>query len=574
MPGIYHDKPIPGRGSGRRDRSSDRERRSRALGYRSNSSSWTFISEEELYGRRGAREGIVNAGSLPEKLRKLLEMTHTYETDDRKRTEAFLEQAAYMADYEEDYRMRGIPVRHIFVAYQEMQPDELRGYFAWRTRIRAGEIVTGGRDFTRLYAAELINLVGVSSPQEAFDRLLRLQASAGASDTLLADASLKHVLRDFIIAHNLGHDLATVYCIDDPETEAADLGLAYADTVDDYTLYAAVRFLAGDQIDGSRFLPLIEEDACHVIARTVRIISAKEKVQKGKGLLERLLGPVRKKPHTMFSWLPFRSEQPDGYRYEVDPVRVYEYSGGTWYCCSYSSYRNPDEVRNLAGIVRECERLLRKSFHYKNALPDRRKDPQTAALISDVISGWMEEKARRMRPEVRIDLKKLSGIRAAADITRERLLEGTEDGQESAGFSDLLWDAMPKPPQMADSMPASSETDSTESETRGLADTRLESPVSLNTWENPAVSVPCGQEPPRTEESSIFTPEENEFLRLLLEGRPWKDFISERQLMLSVFTDGINEKAYDILGDTILEIEDGIPTLVSDYLEDVKQIVG
>ena len=553
MSGIYHNEPIPGRGSGRRERPSDRDRRSRALGYRGNSSSWTFISEEELYGRRGSRESRVPAGSLPEKIRKLLEMTQAYETDDQKRTEAFLEQAAYMADYEEDYRMRGIPVRHIFVAYQEMQPDELRGYFAWRTRIRAGGTVSGGRDFTRLYTAELVNLIGVSTPQEAFGRLLRLQASAGASDTLLADASLKHVLRDFVIAYDLDHDLALAYCIDDPEKETADLGLAYADTVDDYTLYASIRALAGDQIDGSRFLPTIEEDACHVIARTVRIISAKEKAQKGKGLLERLLGPLKKKPHTMFSWLPFRTRQPDGYRYEVDPVRTYEYSGGTWYCCSYSSYRNPDEVRSLAGIVRECERLLRKTFHYKNALPDRRKDPQTAALISDVISGWLEEKSRRMRPEIRIDLKKLSGIRAAADVTRERLLEGTQDGEESTGLPDLLWDAMPKPPEPDD--------------------TRHESPVSLNTYEKPPVTMPGGQDPAKTEEPSVFTADENEFLRLLLEGRPWKDFIAERQLMLSVFADGINEKAYDILGDTILEIENGIPSLVSDYVEDVKQVV-
>jgi hypothetical protein len=276
----------------------------------------------------------------------------------------------------------------------------------------------------------------------------------------------------------------------------------------------------------------------------------------------------------MFSWLPFRTEQPDGYRYEVDPVRAYEYSGGTWYCCSYSSYRNPDEIRNLAGIVRECERLLRKTFHYKNALPDRRKDPQTAALIGDVISGWMEEKARRMRPEVRIDLKKLSGIRAAADITRERLLEGTEDAQESGGLSDLLWDAMPKPPEMAGALPELPETADTESETRGSDDARPIPPVPLNTSENYAVTMPLGQDSARTGESSVFTADENEFLRLLLEGKPWKEFISERQLMLSVFADSINEKAYDILGDTILEIEDGKPALVSDYLEDVKQIVG
>ena len=592
MSGFYHDEPIPCRGRGREDRrhgsfpakerysagSGDRSfghvSRSRDSGSRTAGSSWTYISEEELYGRRGSRENRTGPENrnLPEKMRKLLEMTKTYETDDRKRTEAFLEQAAYMADYEDNYRMRSIPVRHIFVAYQEMQPDELRGYFAWRTRIRRGESVPGGRDFIRLYTAELINLIGVSSAQEAFDRLLRLQASAGASDALMADASLKHVLRDFIIAHDLGHDLAGAYCIDDPEMEMTTLGLSHADTVDDYTLYTAIRSLVKEQIEGSRFLPQIEEDACHVIARTVRRLSAKERMQKGKGLTERILGPERKKPHTMFSWLPFCTTQPDGYRYEVDPVRAYEYSGDTWYCCGYSSYRNPDEIRNLAGIVRECERLLRKTFHYKNVLPDRRKDPQTAALISDVIRGWMEEKARRMRPEIRIDLKKLSGIRAAADITRERLLEGTEDAQESAGFSDLLWDAMPKPPEMAGAIPELPETADTEPETRDSDDARPISPVPLNTSENYAMTAPLGRDSARTGESSVFTADENEFLRLLLEGKPWKDFISEKQLMLSVFADSINEKAYDILGDTILEIEDGIPALVSDYLEDVKQM--
>ena len=91
--------------------------------------------------------------------------------------------------------------------------------------------------------------------------------------------------------------------------------------------------------------------------------------------------------HTMFAWLPFRSKQPDGYRYEVDPVRSYEYSQGIWYCSCCSSWKDQDVIRTISDIIRECERLLRKTYHYKNALPDRRKDPQTAALISEVISS-------------------------------------------------------------------------------------------------------------------------------------------------------------------------------------------
>lgn len=563
MSGSYHDEPIPKRGSGPRDQ---------ARGYRQRSSghsSWTFISEEELFGRRSGAERRIPEGDMPKEFRKLLEMTRTYETDEEKRTEAFLEQAAFMAQYEDEYRMRGVPVRHIFVAYQELQADELRGYFAWRTRIRAGETAWGGRDYLRLHAAELINLVGVSSPGEAFDSLLRLQALAGASDRLMADTSMKNVLRDFIIAHGLDQDLALAYCIEDPEEERAKLGLAFADTADDYTLYAAIRKLVGEQIDGSRFLPGIREDACHVIARSVRRLSARERAQKGKGILERLLGPKRKKPCTMFAWLPFRTSQPDGYLYEVDPVLAYEYSQGTWYCHSYSSYRDPDEIRNLSGIVRECERLLRKAFHYKNALPSRRKDPQTEALIGSVIEEWLKEKAMRARPEVKIDLTKLSGIRAAADITRERLLEGTE---EETDFTAAINSAWPEPAAAMNSAQPESDADLVAAMSTAQPESAADLAAAVSPATGPAITLPP-QRADEAEDSSVFSPEETQFLRLLLDEKPWKEFISSRRLMLSVFVDGINEKAYDLLGDTILEIEDGVPVLISDYCEDVKEMV-
>ena len=43
--------------------------------------------------------------------------------------------------------------------------------------------------------------------------------------------------------------------------------------------------------------------------------------------------------------------------------------------------------------------------------------------------------------------------------------------------------------------------------------------------------------------------------------------------MLSVFADEINEKVYDELGDVILEIEDGKPVLVEEYLDDINNML-
>ena len=571
MPGVYQDESVPFGKNGRRDNSFDRECSYGTSGYRASGSTWKFITEEELYG--GYRKGRAEAAgrSAPEKIRSLLEMTAQYEVEEEKRTSAFLKQAEFMADYEDDYRMRGVPIRHIFTAYQELNVDELRGYFSWRSRIRRGEKVSGGRDFIRLYAAEMVNLIGVSSPQTAFENLLRVRASADPDAK--GDASLKGVLRDFCIAYELDHDLALAYCISDPETEAANLALSAADTADDHSLYAAVRTIVGDQIDSSRFLPLVEEDACHVIARTVRTVSANERFRKGKGITDRLLGVRKGMPHTMFAWLPYRTMRPDGYRYEVDPVRSYEYTGGKWSRSCYSSWRNPDEIRALSELVRECERLLRKALHYKNALPDRRRDPGTAKLISDIIEEWLKEKAERNKPEVRIDLTRLSDIRAAADITRDRLLEGTEDADEGLGETDPLWAAMtgayraeshiPGPNLSGPGFPEPTQELMLYDQNSGLAESGCESEHELQQK----------AEIPAQGASSVFTPEESAFLQLLLDEKPWKEYINQKHLMLSVFIDQINEKAYDELGDIILETENGTPELVEDYVEDVRAML-
>ena len=521
MAGPYRDEPIPGRRSGRPGRPFDRARpdgRKRP--------SWTFISEEELFGGQNRRAGNVPGSEVPERIRDLLEMTRHYELSEEKRTSDFLKQAAFMADYEcGEYRMRSIPVHHLHTGYQEMNADELQGYFSWRTRLRRKEAVPVTRDFIRLYTAEQINLIGVSSPQEALDNLLWLKAYVQDRSGLLSDALMKNVIRDFIIAHDLDHDLALAYCIEDPAAEAAALALMQSDIADDYSLYEALRSLAGERIDGSKFLPQVPEDACHVIARAFRALNERQKELKGKGFTQQLPGSAVRVKHTMFAWLPFRSKQPDGYRYEVDPVRSYEYSQGIWYCSCCGSWKDQDVIRTISDIIRECERLLRKTFHYKNALPDRRKDPQTAKLISDIIAQWMKEKEARNRPQVRIDLTKLSGIRTAADITRERLLEGTTE-----------LDDLPVP-----------YTD--------------------------VFEVPAPQEKDAAAASSVFTPEEAQFLKLLLEQGPWEEYLAGKQRMLSVFADEINEKVYEELGDVILEIEDGKPVLVEEYLDDIKTML-
>ena len=71
-----------------------------------------------------------------------------------------------------------------------------------------------------------------------------------------------------------------------------------------------------------------------------------------------------------------------------------------------------------------------------------------------------------------------------------------------------------------------------------------------------------------------FERDETEFLHLLLDGKDIQEFVRERHLMLSVLVDSVNEKLYDAIGDTVLEMNGDEPEILPDYLEDLKDLMG
>ena len=613
----YQDEPIPERRERRAKRPGAASlrplRHASRSGVGESRSSWTMISAEELLGGYQPAGRRTVSGPVPEKIARLLDMMMPYQVTEEGRSEAFLRQARFMEDYEDDYRMEGKTIRHIFTAYQELSLDELRGYFAWRTQVRRGEVPRKNREFLRLYTAELINLIGAASPQDAFDRLLRVSAWEEAGSGKYADGSISTVLRDFIAAWDLDHELALQYCVEDPAQEAAKLALAVWRETDDHSLYAAIRSIAGEQIDRSRFLSSVEEDVCHVLPRVLREVSRGDGGREGKDILGQLLGRCRETPVHLFGWLPFETKQEDGYRYEVDPVTSFEYSSGQWTLRSYSSVRDPDAVRVLKDLIRECDRLMRREMHYKNALPARRKDPKLETALCRVIAEWLREKEERNRPEIRIDLSKLSSIRASADLTCERLLEGTEEAQDNPFPEGLLmnrpdisvsasaWNQAPNrsqdptgqlnPDRSQDPARQSAPDRSTDrsqdparqsapdhSRDPGQIDAQKPEPFpqrELSLESLPVqVSEPLPAHTSEPSQPSFFTGQEEAFLRLLLEGGDWRTYLSERHIVASAFVDGINDKVYDELGDSVISMEGKDAVLIEDYREDLLVLLN
>jgi len=90
------------------------------------------------------------------------------------RSYIFLQQAKLMEDVVDNYDRVVTPEYSYFWNYECLEIPELRTYFTWRTKIRKGEYPKVPTGYILIYLSELINLVGVSSTEEAFNKIAEL----------------------------------------------------------------------------------------------------------------------------------------------------------------------------------------------------------------------------------------------------------------------------------------------------------------------------------------------------------------------------------------------------------------
>ena len=587
---------------------------------------WKIVTQEELFtGSRHDAHAPLDGSGQPEsdQFTALVRMMRAYQVTEEGRRSAFLRQARWMESYEEEGRIPETEFYHQYAGYQEMDVWELHGYFAWRTGFRRDESVPYCYEYMRLHAAELVNLIGVSNRQEAFERLLLLQAlpfrktggtQAGnlglLSGGLYGNAAfgrrmtgipevnqkkLSGILAGFVVlweaerqngfmeqqdmatgeARNQSmcsleevvmEDLLQAYCIQNPESEEANIALLHYEETNDAALWRMIRLLAAGRMLHSEFLKEADEDAWRVMARVFRSVCLKQQKTGAPVLAERLLGARRSLPRDLFPMIPYETRAADGCIVEISPATSYRYQEGRWFRSDYSSLRDESALRDLNELVRECERVLRKKLHYRNQLQDRMKNPVLAKLIADETDRWLKEKALRNRPVVQVDLSRLGAIRDQAAVTRERLLEGTEEGAEA----DALY-AMMNDPAAGDAPEQTAAADRAgEAVITGETPSAAE---SANTGITAGTSG-AGEAAQAAESTGLFSHLEATFLQQLIAGGNGREFFREHKLLPSAFVDAVNEKAFDEIGDSIVE-EDGAGwQLVEDYIEEVSQMLG
>ncbi|WP_293816180.1 TerB N-terminal domain-containing protein [uncultured Parolsenella sp.] len=579
------------------------------------------------------RRGSQMAGYLPKRCQEMHALASSPELRTKPEACVFYHQARLMEDYTDDVPYHGY-FEQYFPTYQAMSDRQLRGYFTWRTAVRAGVMEEAPLSFAFVHLYELLIGVGTTPGEQGFHDIEHFwQSLRGHAPQL--DRHVRLWLRDYVVYHGLDPRLVAPYvdlefdqgliamrdgiaawegrqvpprfstpasliapggvapALPNPAPPAQDAsakrrrkrGANAGDGADNPTeerLFSSFDVLSSYRPRVSRLYRDRPETLRHVCCSVVVQLARHYDAHRKSGLMESLFGSPLAMPYGMFYSAVFWSEQPHpDATYELDAINRYTCARGRWYWEGY--HGSHTKSTKLGAVLRATDQRLRAAIGYEHPLMEKTVPKYLAKIIDREIEArlaWEREQEARV---IHVDLSQLAGIRAAASLTQEALLvdeereEGPAAGETSEGVPVSSSEDV-KGSGAADE----SEAEGTSEEAAGHAGATVTEQATLDLDTPPHVTPgPSTQtsqgtlEPPtQTPQAEVgasaplgLTPDELSLLRSLLVGKPAH---AAQGTSMDMLVDDINEKLFDLLGDTALEFDDAELRLVEDYVEDVR----
>ena len=427
-----------------------------------------------------------------------------------------------------------------YPVYEDMSPEQRRGYFSWRTAWRAGEARAAPLSFVYVHAYELLMLVGVESPEAGMAELERVVAAYPEKSVR---RNVGMWMRDFAVYYGLGGAWRDRLFAEDIARDRIQITLARSEAAGDGELFAAVVASSTRDMGSSIFFRKEPGRAAAVVAAAFREAERRHRARLGTANVWYLPEMPREHPCYLFSNAVFHDwKRYEDYSYEVDPARIYHCRKGIWTLEGWETWRGPVRSRRFSALLAEADRQLREAFPgrarpLKKATDDREVEEVVAFAVRELVAAEREA----ARPVVRIDRGRLDGIRRDAEVTQKALLAGSEEGERP--------------------------TAEAEDEPQAVPVTEATKPV-----EPPKKPAPTVAEPAVV---TGLTAMEKEFVRLVAAGGDAASFLRGRGLLAAAVMESVNEKLMDLLNDVALE-EDGSgrPQLVEDYRDQVLRAVG
>ena len=462
-----------------------------------------------------------------------------------KNSKAFYYQAQFMKDYEDNYSKQA-PFSKYYPCYQMMGYDQLRTYFTWRTHVRKGNILNISLSYAFLYIYELLNNVGVESPEDGLSKLMSFWEIFRTYDNAIDKYMLQwlkeyHIyyplemsFNEFAINNNLQKFYPSVFGFITNSQYSFDL---FAD-ISSYDIKSSSFY------DENRILI----DACfnYILNRIKDMFINKKKC------FEEFIFYSTTKEST---WTPFGNAL--FYHVIRQQNRQVIVSEREKYCCinnhwTYNTVILHEHGRKLIGyILKEMESSLRilLNFKYKISAKTNIIDSHVCSrleklgikfpqFIQECVQEFYSEFTRKV---ITVDVSNLQQIRKDALLTQEKLI--VPDDRDRNILQEEMKPILPEVEIIEQTV--------IDKNDRGL------SCSYLDIWSG---------------FREALTDIEVEAIRIILNKKDIKTYLSFNSIMAEVLLDSINQKAIDFIGDTVMEINDEI-SVYDDYKINLEAIV-
>lgn len=534
----------------------------------------------------------------------------------------FYKQGIFMKDFTDSYSEKA-PFSSYFPNYQMMGYDQLRTYFTWRTNVRAGNITDISVSYAFLYIYELLNNIGTENPQDGLQKLVIFWRAFREYNKNI-DKYVIQWFKDYHIYYELPHSFKDFA----EENNLSGYYPKMVDTDDPFDLYCAI---SKYDIRKSSFytegnVKLITDCFNFIIKKIEQVFSDNE-----LNFNNSVFIPTRKmsswqpfRNALFYEWL----KQPDR-RVVLSQNDIYVCNRNKW---EYSTVITSECGRQLIGyIMKKMESELRKltKYKFKNsaninmvAHPVMEELKKKDLSLEDIItSAVMEFYREATKIVVSVDYASLNKIRQEALSTQKKLsVELSEDGTVALpGNEDMPASlAEDKIAPASEHMRSSVAADTAVSVAENLhsfviADTVVSDTENVHSSDKGAVALPGNEDVPVNHAEDVISPvsedlpapfavaavpsapedinkneplivsdpwecfgnsldhiEKQALIILLSAGQDIKKYADDNGIMLEVLVDGINGKAMDFIGDSILDEDFNV---YDDYMEKVKKMV-
>ena len=529
---------------------------------------------------RTVAESLTGTGRLPSRIREMRRLEKggvpsRLAYGSTASAALFYRQARLMEDYEDNYEFHGTFSQY-YPTYAAMSDHQLRGYFSWRTQVRAGNVRLAPVSFAYVYLYELLCGIGTVPGEQGLSDLRafghawqEVVEAEGSTDSI--QSYLTRWMRDYAIYHGLTDQLfpspgqttakQALVLLRAEHAQLAREGrkphvpnkvAAHGEAPSQDEIFRALSEVGTYHLSEARLAKsepaLVAAVATDVFAALVGHCSRRRKTD----FVEGLFGYAYTSYYTMFSAAVFYEEEPHpDTTVLVDDFEEFVCKSGHW------SHSMPIEgnsrSKELGKILHRVDFELRRQLNYAYPLKEKPVPKYVDKIVRDAITARLEERAEAERRRITIDRSKLRGIRAAAAVTQEALLTEEERSEEPVSVP-----TAPAPvPQPA---PAS------------MLQTKAAAPAAPAPA--PAAPAPAPAAPAPAASDSPLTVLEARFLQGLLDGTPATQLLGPGDPFVSVVADSINEKFFDLVGDTVIDFDGDEPCLIEDYLDDIREVLN